>query len=424
VERAAGLLAHLRAHPACVAADEAGSLRRRRETVGDLDLIAASHDPAALLAAFAELGRADDGDVTAHGDSKATIVGHDGIQVDLRVVPPDAYGNLLQHFTGSKEHNVALREVAAARGLRVSEWGIEEVETGEVFRSGDEAAVYERLGYSWIPPELRENRGELEAARDGRLPRLVETADIRGDLHAHSTASDGKATVEQMAEAARQRGYGYLAITDHTQAVGMGIGLDAGQIREHAARIREHAAALAPHGFVLLAGVEVDVLADATLDLPDDLLAELDWVVASVHGARGQTREQITARLVAAAEHPHVDVIGHPTGRMLGRRDPYDVDLEAVIAACASHGTFVEINANPNRLDLKPAHARMALDAGVRVLVNTDAHRTATLRLIEYGVAQARRAWATADDVVNTRSWGDLLALRKPGRPAGPRLDG
>ena len=424
VERAAGLLAHLRAHPACVAADEAGSLRRRRETVGDLDLIAASDEPAALLAAFAELGRADDADVTAQGDSKATIVGHDGIQVDLRVVPPAAYGNLLQHFTGSKEHNVALREVAAARGLRVSEWGVEEVESGEVFRSEDEAAVYERLGYAWIPPELRENRGELEAARDGRLPRLVEVADLRGDLHAHSTASDGKATVAQMAAAARERGYGYLAITDHSAGVGMGIGLDAGQIREHAANIREHAAGLADEGFALLAGVEVDILADATLDLPDDVLAGLDWVVASVHGARGQTREQITARLVAAARHPHVDVIGHPTGRMLGRRDAYDVDLEAVIAACAEHGTFLEINSNPNRLDLKPTHARMALDAGVRLLINTDAHRTTTLRLIEYGVAQARRAWATADDILNTRTWAELSGLRKPGRPPGPRLGG
>ena len=420
LERAEGLLAALRSHPACAVASEAGSLRRRRETVGDIDLIAASDDAAALLRAFAEHGR--DVDVTALGDTKATIVGHDGLQVDLRVVPPAAFGNLLQHFTGSKGHNVALREDAAARGLRVSEWGILDVERGETFQFADEAEVYAHLGYAFVPPELRENDGELEAARAGTLPSLVRVEDVRGDLHTHSTASDGRDSVQAMAAAARGRGYGYLAVTDHTKAVGMGIGLDAAQIVEHAAAVRVHAAELAPHGFALLAGVEVDILADGSLDLPDEILAGLDWVVASVHGARGQTREQLTRRLVTAARHPHVDVIGHPTGRLLGRRDPYDVDMEALVAACAEAGTFLEINSNPDRLDLKPAHARLALSRGVRLVVDTDAHRTRTLGLMPYGIAMARRAWARAEDVVNTRPWPELRALRKPGRPPGPSV--
>ncbi len=417
LERADGLLVALRRQPACEAASEAGSLRRRRETIGDIDLIAASSEPEALVRAFAEEHGA--GEVSL-GPSGAKLVGHDGIAVDLRVVPPAAFGNLLQHLTGSKDHNVAMREHAVAAGLRVSEWGIENLETGARFQTRDEDEVYRFLGYQPIPPELRENDGELEAAREGRLPRLVEVADIRGDLHTHSTASDGRATVEQMAAEARRRGYGYLAITDHSKGVGMGIGLDAGQIVEHAAHVHEHATALAPGGFALLAGVEVDILADGSLDLPDDVLAGLDWVVASVHGARGQNREQLTRRLVAAAEHPHVDVIGHPTGRLLGRREPYDVDMEALVAACARHGTFMEINSNPDRLDLKPAHARLAIAAGVTLTVDTDAHWVRTMGFMPYGVAMARRAWATAADVANTRTWADFQALRKPGRPRGP----
>jgi DNA polymerase (family 10) len=420
LERAEELLAGVRAHPACVAASEAGSLRRRRETVGDIDLIAASADAPALLAAFTELSPVEE--VLARGDTKATIVTNDGIQVDLRVVPPDAYGNLLQHFTGSKAHNVALREAAQQRGLKVSEWGIENEETGEVRRMADEADVYAALGYAWIPPELREHGGELRAAREGALPRLLEVGDIRGDLHTHSTASDGHATVPQMAEAAIERGYAYLAITDHTTAVGMGMGLDRETAVAHAAHVREVAAVLAPHGFALLAGIEVDILADGSLDLPDDVLAGLDWVVASVHGARGQSRDEVTRRLVAAASHPHVDVIGHPSGRMLGRREAYDFDIEALVAACAEHGTMLEVNANPRRLDLKGEHVRLAVRAGVPILVNTDAHRTTTLDLLPYGVATARRGWATAADVANTREWPELRAMRKPGRPPGPAV--
>lgn len=420
LERAGDLLAVVRAHPGCVAASEAGSLRRRRETVGDIDLIAAADDPRPLLEAFAAADVV--GEVIAVGDSKASIVTNDGLQVDLRVVPPASFGNLLQHFTGSKDHNVAMREEAQARGLKVSEWGIEEVETGVVHRFAAEDDVYRFLGYAPIPPELREDGGELEAARAGALPALVEVAAIRGDLHSHTTASDGKASLEEMAAAAQARGLRYLALTDHTRGVGMGMGLDAAEAVAHAERIRAHAATLTPAGFALLAGIEVDILADGALDLPDDVLAGLDWVVASLHGARGQGREQLTARLVAAAASPHVDVIGHPTGRLLGEREAYDVDIEAVIAACAEHGTFLEVNANPRRLDLRPEHVRLAIAAGVGIVVSTDAHRPSTLDLMPFGVATARRGWATAADVVNTLDWPALHARRKPGRPPGPAL--
>lgn len=416
LERATSLLEQLRAHQACVAASEAGSLRRRRETVGDIDLIAASEEPAVLLEAYAALP--DHAEVIARGDTKCSAISHDGIQVDLRVVPPSSFGNLLQHFTGSRNHNVALREEAVQRGFSVSEWGIETVATGEVFRTADEDEVYRFLGYEPIPPELREDAGELELARAGQLPRLVELDEIRGDLHTHTTASDGKSSIEQMATAAQGRGYEYLAITDHSAGVGMGFGLTAERLEQHAAAIREHAGTIS--GMRLLAGTEVDVMADTSLYYDDGVLAALDWVVASLHVGQRGTREQATARLVAAARHPQVDVIGHPTGRMLGRREPYDFDAEALIAACAEHGTLLEVNANPRRLDLPPPLVRLAIDAGVGIVISTDAHSTATLGLMTYGVATARRGWATAADIVNTGSYVDLAARRKPSRPPLP----
>jgi DNA polymerase (family 10) len=403
--RAEELLGGLRQLPDCVEASEAGSLRRRRETVGDIDLIAASDNPPVLLEAFAGLPAV--AEVTARGDTKASVVTHDGIAVDLRVVPPASYGNLLQHFTGSKAHNVAMREEAVARGLSISEWGVLEIESGDVHRMATEDEVYAFLGYSPIPPEARENAGELELARKGAFPRLVEVADIRGDLHSHTTASDGHASIAEMAAAAMAKGYEYLAITDHSHGVGMGIGLEVDACLAHAAKIREHAATL-PGGFHLLAGIEVDVMSDATLCYPDDVLASLDWVVASVHTGQRQERDRMTARLVAAASNPHVDVIGHPSGRQLGTRDPYDFDLEALIAACVEHGTFLEINANPRRLDLAPPAARLAIEAGVGIIISTDAHRTTTLDFMRYGVATARRAWATPAAILNTLSYADL----------------
>ncbi len=411
LERADELLAALRASPDCVVASEAGSLRRRTETVGDIDLIAASDEPRRLLEAFAGLPVV--AEVGALGDTKASITTHDGIAVDLRVVPPASFGNLLQHFTGSRAHNVAMREEAVKRGLSISEWGITETEAGVVHRMEDESDVYRFLGYAPVPPELREDGGELAAARADALPALVEIAQIRGDLHAHTTASDGQDSIAAMAAAAIERGYGYLAITDHSHGVGMGIGLDPAACLAHAARVREHAETLTP-SFRLLAGVEVDIMADASLAYPDDVLASLDWVVASVHQSLRQDRARMTARLVAAASHPHVDVIGHPSGRQLGRRDPSDFDLAAVIAACVEHGTFLEINASPRRLDLSPPAARSAIEAGVGIIISTDAHRTATLANMRYGVAMARRAWATPGAVLNTLEWDDLAARMKP----------
>jgi DNA polymerase (family X) len=414
-QRATFFLEALRQHPACAAVSAAGSLRRGAETVGDVDLVAATGDPAALIGYFTGLDVV--GEVLARGDARGSVVTNDAVQVDLRVAEAGVYGNLLQHLTGSKAHNVALREEAVTRGLSISEWGIQHTETGEVWRSEDEDDVYRYLGYQPIPPELRENHGELAAARAGTLPVLFGASDLRGDLHAHTRASDGHDSIQAMAQAAIDRGYEYLAITDHSAAVGMGIGLEPDQLRRHVEQIRTHAAGLRDQGFYLLAGAEVDILVDGGLAFPDELLQSLDWVVASVHQGQRLDRDRMTARLVAAAANPHVDVIGHPTGRMFGRRDAYDVDLQALIRTCAEHGTFLEVNANPRRLDLSGTAVRSAISAGVKIVVSTDAHRASSLELIRYGVTTARRGWAQASDVVNTRTWLEMAALRKPGRP-------
>jgi DNA polymerase (family 10) len=407
------VLEPLRAHPACERADEAGSLRRRAESVGDVDVIAAAADGPALTAWLVEQPFV--AEVLGHGPTKASILTHNGVQLDLRVVPPASYGNLLQHFTGAKNHNVRMREDAQRRGMSVSEWGIKDEETGEVFCTPDEDEVYRHLGYQPIPPELREDNGELELARRNELPELVELADMRGDMHLHSDWSgDGKHSLLDVVEAVRAHGHEYMAITDHSAGVGMGIGLEADDVRrqiEAVGRIRETL-----DGFDLLAGCEVDIMGDGALYLPDDLLAELDWVVASLHIAQRQDPDRMTKRLLAAAEHPCVDVIGHPSGRMIGKREGYAFDVEAVVEACAAHGTFLEINAQPHRLDLRPAHARLALAAGVRLVISTDAHRMAALDYQELGVFMARRAGATRDNVANTRPLAELDALRKPGR--------
>ncbi len=410
------IVAALRAHPAAVRVELAGSARRMADTVKDIDVIATATDPAALAAALANVEAIET--VTSSGEAGARARTHAGLAVDLRVVDPGQFGNLLQHFTGSKEHNMALREAAVRRGLHVSEYGILDDADGATTRCATEEEVYARLGYAWIPPELRENRGELEAAAAAGpgLPALVTVDDIRGDLHCHTVASDGHATIAEMAAAATAAGYEYLAITDHSASHGFGNDVSPDELRRQIERVR--AAEADAGGIRLLAGSEVNVLPDGALDYDDDLLASLDWVVASVHTSFRMGADAMTARLIAAVEHPQVDAIGHPTGRRLGRRPGYDVDMGAVIAAAAAAGTMLEINANPNRRDIDDIHARAAAAAGATIVIDSDAHRTSTLALMRYGVATARRAWLTAADVANTRSWADLQALRKPARRA------
>ncbi|MEH3052753.1 MAG: DNA polymerase/3'-5' exonuclease PolX [Patulibacter minatonensis] len=398
----------LRAHPASEQVELAGSARRLAESVHDLDVIATSTDPVALIDAFAASDLV--AEVRSRGDNGASATTHAGLDVDLRIVPPAQFGNLLQHFTGSKAHNVALRTAAQARGIRVSERGILFEETGELVRSETEEAVYATLGLTWVPPELREDRGEL-ALREGEVPRLVETGDLRGDLHLHSTKSDGRGSIGEMALAAIERGHEYLVITDHSASHGFGNHVTADELRRTIEEVRQINERL--DGFELLAGSEVNIDAKGGLDYPDELLAELDWVVASVHTAFGTDP---TARIIAACEHPSVDLIGHPTGRMLPDRPAYEIDVPAVIAAAARTGTFLEINGSPRRRDLNEFHARAAKDAGVLLVIDSDAHGPETLENQRWGIATARRAWLTAADVANTRPWDELRALRKGGR--------
>jgi DNA polymerase (family X) len=399
----------LREHPAADRVEVAGSVRRWAETCKDIDLIATAEEPLALSEALiaspliAAAGKPGPNGVRAQTQN--------GISVDLRIVAPQAFGNLLQHFTGSQAHNVQLREDAVARGLSVSEHGITEVESGEVELCATEAAVYERLGYAYIEPELREGRGELAAAREGTLPQLVEIGDVRGDLHSHTTLSDGRNTLEEMAAAGRERGYAYMAITDHSASHGFGDHVTAERLWERIAEIE--AWNEGKRGFRLLAGSEVNIGIDGSLDYPDELLAALDWVVASVHTSFAIAEREMTARVLAAIENPLVDCIGHLTGRLLGRREPYAIDVEAIAEAAARTGTMLEINGNPNRRDLSERHARLAAEAGVTIVLNTDAHGVETLGNMAYAVATARRAWLTADDVANTREWRDFKKLRK-----------
>ncbi len=391
----------LREHPAAVAVSEAGSVRRRKETFRDLDIIATASDPAELTASFAQLRWVVE--VVAQGDTKATVVSSDGLRFDLRVVPPQCFGNLLQHFTGSKDHNVALREDAVRRGLSISEYGVTTVETGAVFESADEDAVYEFLGYQPIPPELRENAGELEAARRGELPALVEAADVRGDLHTHTHwSADGKNTLAEMVEAAAARGYEYYAITDHSHY------LRDGRLQaqlEEIERLRERFPKLR-----ILAGVEANIRTSGEVDVADEDLALLDWVVASVHQA---PENRPTERVLEAMQNPYVDCIGHLTGRKIGKRPPRDVDVERVLAAALETGTFLEINGQPDRLDLRDVHARAAKEAGVKLVVSSDGHQLRAQGYVELAVAQARRGWLTKDDVLNTRTWKQVEKLRK-----------
>lgn len=374
----------------------AGSLRRWRETIGDVDLLVAAEDPEPVMEAFTRLP--DVAEVILRGSTKTSIRTRDGLQVDLRVVPPERWGTALQYFTGSQAHNIALRERALKRGLSLSEYALKR-EDGKEILCAEEEEVYAALELPWIPPELRENRGEIEAAEEGRLPRLIEVSDLEGELHAHSTWSDGTATIEEMAEAARARGYRYLVITDHSESLGVTGGLTVERLREQRAEIERLNKRWSD--FRLLHGIEVEIRADGTLDYPDEVLAELDCVVASIHTGLRQDREQITARALAAVRNPHVDILGHPSGRLLGRREESAVDLEVVLQAAAETGVAMEINAHPSRLDLDDVHVRRAIELGVPLVINCDAHSPADFDLIEYGVATARRGWAAPEHVLN-----------------------
>jgi DNA polymerase (family 10) len=389
----------LREHAAADLVSEAGSVRRRKETFRDLDVIATASDPAALTDYFTRLAWVEQ--VAAKGDTKATVVSNDGLRFDLRVVPPESFGNLLQHFTGSKHHNLALREDAVRRGLSVSEYGVETVETGEVFRTRSEEEVYAHLGYQFIPPELRENSGELEAARRGELPTLVELGHLRGDLHSHSTwSNDGHNSIEEMALAAQARGYEYLALTDHSHY------LRDGKLRAQWEEIEPLNERLAP--FRILRGIEVNIRADASIDAPDEDMAACDWVIASLHTSFDRDP---TGRVLAAMENPHVDCIGHLTARRITRRPGADVDVERVVEKALETGTLLEINSQPDRLDLRDTHARLAGEAGVPIVVSSDGHRVEALDFVEFGIAQARRAWLTRDQIVNTRPWPEIARM-------------
>ena len=400
----------LRRHPASERVELAGSARRQADSVKDLDIIATASDPGALVRALGELDLIES--ASAPNQNAARGRTHTGLPVDLRVVEPENFGNLLQHFTGSAAHNVALREAAVRRGLHVSEYGILDDETGETLRCATEEEVYSRLGLTFPEPELREDRGEL--APGFEAPRLIEVADLRGDLHMHTVASDGRNTIEEMARAGLARGYEYIAITDHSATHGFGDHVTPDELErqiERVAAVNERV-----DGIQVLVGTETNILPDGSPDYDDDLLARLDWVVGSVHTSFGMPGAEMTKRMVAAIEHPWIDAIGHPTGRKITSRQPYALDIDAIIEAAARTGTMLEINSAPDRRDLNDVHARAAMQAGVLILIDSDAHGAERLEHVRWGVATARRAWLEPEHVANTRPWPEFAALRKRAR--------
>lgn len=403
------LLARVREVPGVVACELAGSLRRRAETVGDLDVLVAAEakDAPAIMEAFATAPEVVE--LLARGDTKTSVILDGGMQADLRVVAPDAWGAALQYFTGSKDHNVAMRTIAVKKKLKVSEYGVFDA-SGAKVAGETEASVYEAIGLAWMPPEIRENRGEIEAAQAGTLPTLIDEAALLGDLHMHTTETDGKSTLLQMAEAARDAGRSYVAITDHSETLTFVRGMSRERLRAQRARIREVEEKM-DGGLEMLAGLEADILEDGALDL-EDYLDELDWVVGSVHTKLGMPRDAMTKRVVRAVESGKIDVLGHPTGRQLGVREPSELDLEAVLRAMAKVGVAIELNASPMRLDVDEHLARMAREAGVPVVISSDAHGVRELDHLRYGVGIARRAWLGPAHVLNARSAKDLKAWR------------
>jgi DNA polymerase (family 10) len=395
--------------------EPAGSIRRMRDTIGDIDILVTSSDPQEVMSAFVNLPVVDH--VVARGPTKSSILSTGGAQIDVRVVEPESFGAALQYFTGSKEHNIRLRELGVRRGLRLSEYGVFEVKTDRRVAGATEGEVYAALDLPLIPPELREDRGEIAAAQRGELPHLITVEDLKGDLHLHTKATDGHHSIEEMAQAAMGAGYRYIAVCDHSRSVGMAGGLFEEDLLRHAEAIR--AASKRLKGFTILAGTECDIRRDGTLDYPDEVLAQLDFVIGAVHSGFKMDAASMTSRIIDAMQNPYLDALAHPTGRIIGKRDPYEVDVERLLAAAAELGVALEINAYPDRLDLRDVHARRAKELGVQVVINTDAHDCDHLRLITYGVATARRGWLEPSDVLNTLPLKELRKrLRRNSRHA------
>jgi DNA polymerase (family 10) len=387
-----------------------GSLRRGCDTCGDIDILAAGADQT-IMDAFVEHSLVER--VLARGDTKSSVLLRGGVQVDLRLVPADSRGAALQYFTGSKAHNIALRDRAIGLGFKLNEYGVFRIEGDQRVASATEEEVYEALGLAWVPPELREDRGELDAAVDRVLPTLITREDLRGDLHTHSTETDGRDSVGDMAIAARDSGLEYMAVTDHSQSLAMANGLDESRALAHAARVR---ALDGQHGIRLLAGIECDIRPDGTMDLADDCLAALDIVVASVHSAFNQDRQQMTDRILRAIENPHVDIIGHLTGRMILKRSGYPVDIEAIVNAAARHGVALEINSQAYRLDLNDVHARLARQRGVNIVISSDSHSRDAFSVLRWGIMVARRAWLQPGDVLNTLPFDEFRSRLRRNR--------
>jgi DNA polymerase (family 10) len=392
------LIAYLRKDGGAEDVEAAGSYRRHKETVGDLDILATSKNGSKLMDRFVKYDDVDK--VVSKGKTRSTVLLRSGLQVDLRVIPKAGYGAAMMYFTGSKDHNIAVRKIAVKKNLKLNEYGLFK---GKKRVAGQtEKQVYEALGLSFIEPELRENRGEIEAVRDGKgLPRLVTLDDIRGDLHVHTKYTDGHNSIEEMARAAKERGYSYIAITDHTKRLSVTGGLDVKALRKQMKEIEKVADGIA--NFTILTGSEVDIMEDGSLDLPDSVLKELDMTVCSVHYKFGLSREKQTQRIIKAMDNPYFNIFAHPSGRLINERQPYQVDMEKIMKAAKDRGCFMELNAHPDRLDLDDVHCRMAKEMGVKVVVSTDAHSEDGLDFMRFGVGQARRGWLDADDVLNTR---------------------
>lgn len=387
----------------------AGSTRRMKDTIGDIDIVVGADEPEKVLDIFVRHPYVKN--VIAHGDTKASVVTMMGVQADLMVVAPEQYWSALHHFTGSKEHNVRLREIAHKKGLKINEYGVFTRDGDDLLPIKNESDIYEHLGLPYIPPEIREDMGEIEAAENGELPQLLETTDIKGDLHLHSNWSDGVSTIEQIVEKARELGYSYVAVTDHSKSLGIARGLSVERLLEQSEYIRNLNESM--KDIEVLSGIEADILGNGDLDYPDEILAEKDIVVASIHSGFKQDRDKITGRIISAIKNEHVDIVAHPTGRLVARRDPYDVDIEAVLEAAARFGTALEINASPDRLDLNDIYVRKAAEMGIKICINTDAHDIARMDEMKYGVGTARRGWLEKDDVLNTLDHAELLRILK-----------